>query len=120
MTDKLDEFDKAEQHKINSRWAVGWKDRGLGHGDYGIVVEQPEELDEDERENAAAKLFEEYHRVCEEKGKDEGLKFLITAHPYLAPPILIAENITSEKLAQHIVDAHNQTLEPRRPESPYR
>ncbi len=29
---------------ITSKWAVGFHDRGLGHGDYGVIVEQTEEV----------------------------------------------------------------------------
>ena len=27
---------------LKSRWAVGFKDRGMGHGDYGVVVDRVE------------------------------------------------------------------------------
>jgi len=29
---------------INEMWAVGFHDRGLGHGDYGVVVKSSNEL----------------------------------------------------------------------------
>ena len=28
---------------ITSKWAIGFHDRGLGHGDYGVIVAQTEE-----------------------------------------------------------------------------
>lgn len=30
---------EAQQQIIKSRWAIGYRDRGLGHGDYAVVVE---------------------------------------------------------------------------------
>ena len=29
---------------LTSKWAVGFHDRGLGHGDFGVIVEQTDEV----------------------------------------------------------------------------
>ena len=33
----IDEYEKKTQRILTEKWALGWNDRGHGHGDYGVI-----------------------------------------------------------------------------------
>jgi len=40
----LAEFDARRANQLKQKWALAFNDRGLGHGDYGIVAQNNDEL----------------------------------------------------------------------------
>ena len=97
MTDKekkdKEYWDKwIEQHEapfkelITQKWGVGFNDRGMGHGDYGIVVDTPEITDE------------EFDKMTEEEITKSNV-----------PPVLVIGPL-DKIVAEHIVEVHNASL----------
>jgi len=47
MSDELyDEWFKKYLLQLEKKWALGWKDRGLGHGDWAVIIEDAVETAE--------------------------------------------------------------------------
>jgi hypothetical protein len=66
MTDKVDEMLEGEQRLIQSKWQLGFRDRGHGHGDFGIVTENGELVAEMEwRQSLAAHIIEVHNKSLE-------------------------------------------------------
>ena len=38
----LKEYDEKQNRLLSAKWAIGFKDRGHGHGDYGVITENKE------------------------------------------------------------------------------
>ena len=68
---------------LKKKWALGFHDRGMGHGDYGVIEELPE--------------GEQTDRTDEEL-----LRIVV--------PALIIERLDRE-LCEHIIKLHTQALE---------
>ena len=68
---------------LKKKWALGFNDRGMGRGDYGVIEEPPED---EQTDRTDAVLME------------------------IIVPALIIPQLDRE-VAEHIIELHNQDLE---------
>lgn len=90
MSDVVKEYEERTQRMLTKEWVVGFKDRGMGHGDYGVVIPVENELSDEELE----------------KLSHEELKCYFSE---VRIPELVIPNIPRE-LAEHLVELHNKSL----------
>ncbi len=78
---------------IKAEWAVGFHDRGHGHGDFGVITRE--------------KTFEErYDEIPEDQMTDELGREILDSTLF---PLTIVQ-CPSQEIAEHIVNLHNESL----------
>jgi len=81
----VEEYEAPFKKMITQKWAIGFNDRGMGHGDYGIVVDTPEP---------------NYDEMSEE----EIIKDNLTRPTFVAGPL-------PKIIVEHIIEVHNASIE---------
>lgn len=99
-----DDYKKAIEEdikfKMSSKWSLGFNDRGLGHGDIGIIIlKEKEEMEFDKFE----KDLEDVEEFTQEQLKE--FRQLCKAKT----PVVVIPNIPKE-IAEHLIELHNNSL----------
>ena len=84
----IEEYEAPFKKIITQKWAIGFNDRGMGHGDYGIVVDRHEPTEEE----------------FDEMSKEEILEF------HSKPPTFVAGPLP-KIIVEHIIEVHNASIE---------
>lgn len=113
ITQVVKDYEAKQQALMNARWAVGFHDRGMGHGDFGVIAE-----------GGGFKVVWECP-CCGTKFQDSGMEDELPC-PNCGDDLVDVEDLKSDiienpggelivkcpsrEIADHIVELHNQGL----------